>query len=216
MKTRKIVSLILALALVVSLLAACSSGSTGTASNTASSGNSGTGTESKAATVEDVYGEGMTQDAIEAMQNSGTILMYTTDNNIANGKMEKDGFEARYTEWAKQYYGLTIKYRYRAWSGTQFEKFLTDFAADDAPDFLSVNYYMWPKVGLRNLLYTTEELEKKGVVGLDHPIMGVGSDAYERYSIGGKHYAVSVSPSLVAIGVNLDLFEQYKVKSPVD
>ena len=75
---------------------------------------------------------------------------------------------------------------------------------------------MWPKAGLRNLVYTTEELKERGIIGLDHPLMKADSEACERYTIGGKHYAVTSHANVIIIGVNLDLFEKYNVKSPVD
>ena len=239
MKARKIISLVLALALVVSLLAACNSGGeTGNVSSAAGgnggsgnvSSNSGggsnstgdtgdssnAGTESKALTVEEIYGEGLSQEDIEAMQNSGNILVYTMSSDLGNGKLDKDPYTAHYLDWAKKYYGLSVKYRFRAWSGVMFEKFMIDYAADDAPDVLTLNYYLWPKIGMRDVLYTTKDLEKKNVIGLDHPVLNANSEACKRYVIGGECYAVTASPQVVIIGVNLDLFEKYNVKSPVD
>ena len=206
MNMKRISALLLALALTLSLtlLAGCKKDS-----------NSGDQDQDDGpVNVEDVYGTSeLSADVIEALQNSGAITLYTTEASVAQGKLDEEWQAGM--DWYKKYYGLTINWKYQAY-GDDLKKFLVDFAANDAPDLIYLDYRRWPKAGLRQVIYNLDELKEMEVLGLDHPAITTYEDLSSRFEINGKKYAVSVayaSPTLCC--VNLDLFDQYSVKSPM-
>ena len=166
-------------------------------------------------TVENIYGSSdLTEDQIAAFQNSGEITLYTDKADVAKGEYDDDTKAA--LEFYKKYYGLTIKYKYQAY-GDNLTKFMVDFANGDAPDMIGLNYRRWPKAGNRQIIYSLSELEEKGVLGLDHPEMEKYKDLREPYVIDGEYYSpIATYCSPVICAVNLDLFDEYKVKSPVE
>ncbi len=207
MKMKRISALLLALALTLSLtlLAGCKK-----------TDNSGSADEGKKpVNVEDVYGSSdLSAETIEALQSSGKIMLYTSEADVAQGKYNDDWKEAM--DWYKTYYGLDIKWKYQAY-GDDLSKFLVDFAAEDAPDLIYLDYRRWPKAGLRQIVYSVDELKAKNALGLDHPTIKAYEDLASRFEINGKKYAFSVaytSPTLCC--VNLDLYDQYSVKSPME
>ena len=123
--------------------------------------------DTSSVTIENIYGSSdLTEDQIAALQNSGEITLYTDKPDIAKGEYNDDTKAAH--EFYKKYYGLTIKYKYQAY-GDNLTKFMVDYANGDAPDMIGLNYRRWPKAGNREVVYSLSELEKKGIVGLDHP-----------------------------------------------
>ena len=55
------------------------------------------------------------------------------------------------------------------------------------------------------------------MVGFDHPLLTATQEANDRWKIGKDAYSVGIGgANTVICGVNLDLFEKYNVKSPVD
>ncbi|MBP5618546.1 MAG: extracellular solute-binding protein [Clostridia bacterium] len=216
MKIKRILSVALALCLVaaLALAAGCSdggSGNTGSKDSGSKSGNTGTAS----ATVENIYGAGLSEDTISALQDSGTISMYTMYQNQVNSADWTDEFREE-MEFYKKYYGLTIKWKYQAY-GDDLSKFMVDYANGDAPDGTLTSYRRWPKAGIRQVIYTLDELKDLGVVGLDHPEITRYEDVTDRFTIGGKKYAAGLyytTPSICV--VNTDLFDEYKVKSPIE
>lgn len=165
--------------------------------------------------VENIYGSSdLTADMVEAFQNSGEITIYTDKSDIAKGNYDED--QQAYVDWMKKYYGLTINYKYQAY-GDDLTKFLVDFANGDAPDYISLNYRRWPKAGNRQIVYSVSELEELGVIGLDHPQFEKYKSLQQPFYIGDECYSpVAVYCDPVVVGVNLDLFDRYSVKSPVE
>lgn len=166
-------------------------------------------------TVENIYGSSeLTQEQIAAFQNSGEITLYTTEPELAKGEFDDEDKE--YHDWLKKYYGLTIKYKFQAY-GDDLTKFMVDYAADKAPDYISLNYRRWPKAGTRQIVYTVRELEEKGIVGLDHPQMKQYADLQAPFCIGGECYSpIAYFCNPVVVAVNTDLYKKFQVKSPVE
>ena len=171
--------------------------------------------DTSSVTIENIYGSSdLTEDQIAAFQNSGEITLYTDKADIAKGEYDEDTKSAH--EFYKKYYGLTIKYKYQAY-GDNLTKFMVDYANGDAPDMLTLDYRRWPKAGNRQIVYSLSELEEKGVIGLDHPEFEKYKDLREPFVIDGEYYSpVATYCSPVLCAVNLDLFDEYKIKSPVE
>ena len=203
-------TLVLCLVAALALAAGCTEGGSGNAGSKSTGSKSGTGTGS--VTVDDVYGAGLSEDEITALQNSGTITLYTDKSNLVKGEPNEDQKDEY--DFYKKYYGLTIKWKYQAW-GDNLTKFMVDYANNDAPDFIELNYRRWPKAGTRKVVFSLDELREKGVVGLDHPQITRYNDIASRFCIGKTLYSAGVNyvdPSVCAY--NVELFDQYKVKSP--
>lgn len=177
-------------------------------------GSKDTGSKSsKKGEIENPYidaGQSISKEVMEALQNSGDVMWYS-------GVEEKTDYDKQFIEYFKKYYGGNFSYKFCSY-GDDMSQFLVDFANNDAPDMVGLNYRYWPKAGNRQLVYSVDELKEKGVVGLDHPALTQFEDVAKRtFSIDGKTYAFSIGYNTpVMIGVNLDLFDQYKVKSPVE
>ncbi len=165
--------------------------------------------------IKDVYGSSdLSEEMITALQNSGKLTLYTDSADVANGKFDDEWIAN--AEWMKKYYGLEINYRYQAY-GDDLTKFLVDFAAGDAPDAITLDYRRWPKAGNRQIVYSLDELKDMKILGLDHKAFEPYRELSDRFNIGDKIYSVSITTCVpVVCGVNLDLFDQYKVKSPVE
>ncbi len=204
---KKILSLFLIVIMCAALVLATGCDNTGNSD----SGDKGTGSVA----VENIYGSSdLTEQQIAAFQNSGEILRYTDKPDIAKGQYDEDTKAAH--EFYKKYYGLTIKYKYQAY-GDDLTKFMIDYAGGDAPDFITLDYRRWPKAGNREVVYSTKELEDMGVVGLDHPEFEKYRDMQQPYYIKDECYSVvAYYCTPVVVGVNLSLFDEYKVKSPVE
>ncbi|MBP5618544.1 MAG: hypothetical protein J6X61_05315, partial [Clostridia bacterium] len=206
MKINRMLSLALAICLVAALAASCTEGGSAATASKADSASA------VSLTAEDVYGSGVSEETITALQNSGTITIGTSDASIGKGQYSDD-LKAE-MEFYKKYFGLTIKYRYASFT-TDLTRFLVNYANGDANDMTYLSYSSWPKVGIRQVVYSIDELKALGVVGLDHPEITRYEDVASRFTIGGKKYSPGIrytSPSLCAY--NVDLFEQYSVKDP--
>ncbi len=205
---KKIISLVMTLTMCAALVL-----TTGCSNDT---GKTDTGSKSTfSGTLEDIYGSTkLTEEQIAALQNSGEIIIYTDSADIAKGKYS-DELKAE-LDWYKKYYNLTIKYKYQAY-GDDLTKFMVEYANGDAPDLINLNYRRWPKAANRQVVYSVDELDEMGVVGLDHPEFLKYKDLQAPFTIDGVCYspvAVYSSPAIVI--VNEDLFDKYSVKSPTE
>lgn len=171
--------------------------------------------DTSSVTIENIYGSSdLTEQQIAAFQNSGEITLYSSKPDIVKGEYDDDTKAA--LDFYKKYYGLTIKYKYQAY-GDNLTKFMVDFANGDAPDFMTLDYRRWPKAGNRQIVYSLSELEEMGVLGLDHPEFEKYKDLREPYYIDGECYSVNATYCTPVIcAVNTDLFDDFKVKSPVE
>ena len=143
----------------------------------------------------------------EALMNSGKIQVYCFD-----GVSELD--KAVFNEFGTKY-GGEVDARIISWEGWQ-DVFFTHYAANDAPDLIYVFEKLWPKVGNRGMLYTTNELKAKGVLGLDHFLITDNEETTKRaFSFKGEQYAFTfktIDPGFIF--VNESMFEEHEVKSP--
>ena len=66
--------------------------------------------DTSSVTIENIYGSSeLTQEQIEAFQNSGEITLYSSKADIVKGEYDDDTKAA--LDFYKKYYGLTIKYK---------------------------------------------------------------------------------------------------------
>ncbi len=201
MKVNKIFSMLMIV--VLSLLIVTS---TGCANNNNQNSNSKTAST----IIKNPYGlENASEELVEALTNSGEITTYTYSQELTDDTK-------KFLEYYKKYYGGTVKYKYIAYADNQTQ-YLIDYAAGEMPDLVMIDYRKWPKVGNRQIAYNMDELKKLGVLGLDHPELKKYENLADNYTLKGKTYAYSVSyGSPVMMGINLELFDKYSVKSPVE
>ena len=140
---KKIISRTLMLLIVAAMVFACTSCVAG-GNNDANDGK----TQGK---LPEGLGE-LSAELQEALMNSGKIQVYCYD-----GVSEYD--KALAEEFATNY-GGEVDLRVVSWEGWQ-DVFFTHYAANDAPDLIYVFEKLWPKVGNRGMLYSTNELKEK-------------------------------------------------------
>ncbi len=152
----------------------------------------------------------VSEEVLAALSDSGTVKIY--ENPYVGDEYIKER-----DEYFKNVYNGTLEKKDIVWEGWE-NVYITDFAADDAPDVTTVFYKLWPKAANRGMIYSVKELKEKGVIGLDHPTFDDDIELCEKnYSYKGENYAIGVSfKSAVYCCVNTNLFKQYNVKSPVD
>ena len=149
-------------------------------------------------------------EVLEALSNSGEISVYT--HSSGTSKYNED-----FDEYFEQVYGGTVDRRYIEWENWE-KTFITDFAAEDAPDVITLFYKLWPKVANRGMVYAVDELKDMGVVGIDHPVFDDDTElCVKNYSYKKQNYSLGIQfKSAVYCCVNTDLYKQYSVKSPVE
>lgn len=210
MKVKRILSAALVLCLVAALALAAGCNTDSGSGTTSSKPN-----PTASASVQDIYGEGLSEDVITALQSSGTITSYTMYQDQVNSSDWSDEFRQE-MEFYKKYYGLTIKWKFQKY-GDDLSKFLVDYSNGDAPDIIPLSYRRWPKAGNRQVVYNIDELKELGVVGLDHPELTRYEDVAARFRVNDKYYSPGIYYTTPAIcAVNVDLFDKYKVKSPIE
>ncbi len=161
----------------------------------------------------------VSQETMEALQNSGEVSVYTFGDDMTNTKPINNGWfnQPEFAEYFEAVYGgrlVTVNTVWENWEA----KFITDMAADDAPDVLYIGAKSWPKVGNRNLVYSHSDLKELGVLGLDHPVLQKGIETVEKnFTFKNEVYGVSLHQAQCfwAI-VNTDIYKQYGIKSPVE
>jgi len=149
-------------------------------------------------------------EVLEALSNSGEVSVYTHSE-------ETSDYDSDFAEYFSQIYGGTVTQSYVEWEGWE-SKFITDFAAESAPDVITLFYKLWPKVANRGMVYSIDELKELGVVGIDHPVFEEDIELCEKnYSYKKQCYSLDLGfKSAVYCCVNTDLFKKYAVKSPVE
>lgn len=142
-----------------------------------------------------------------ALMNSGKIQVYCWDGVSDYDKLIFDEFSSKY--------GGEVDPRIISWENWQ-DTFFTHYAANDAPDLIYVFEKLWPKVGNRGMLYTTNELKQKGILGLDHFLITDKEEVTKKaFSFKGEQYAFTyktIDPGFIF--VNEEMFEEHEVKSP--
>ncbi len=194
------------LAIAIAMLATLSVGCKGSA--TTESPLDGQFTDQIPGGVGDVSAE-----TLDALSKSGEISVYSFADAAAE-KEEESEFEVYFSE----VYGGKIIRKYIEWEKWE-NTFITNFAANDAPDVIALFSKLWPKAASRELVFSKSELEDMGIVGLDHPTITATDDMSKRnFSYGNNVYGIytnSVSP--VVMVVNNDLLAKCGVeKMPLE
>ena len=149
-------------------------------------------------------------EVLEALSNSGDVMIYTFSQ-------KESDYAKDFAEYFTQIYGGNLSHDYVVWEGWE-KTFITDFAAEDAPDVIDLFYKLWPKVANRGMVYSVDELKEIGVVGIDHPTFDEEIELCEKnYTYKKQRYSLGLAyKSAVYCCVNVDLFKKYSVKSPVE
>lgn len=205
---KRVISLLLMLVLVLAM-GLC-------ASSCASTGTEDTQSGDYADYIPGGVGE-VSPEVLEALTNSGTVSSYVyADDDTAGRPLQLGGFNSEaFQDIFSQVYGGTLDLRRIEWEGWE-SKFISDFAAEDAPDLIYGFAKLWPKIANRGMVYSVPELEEMGVVGLDHPVLKEGYEAVDaNFTFEGNPYGLALHRSgcFWAI-INEDLYKQYNVKSP--
>jgi len=127
------------------------------------------------------------------------------------------------TEWWKDFYSF-YKTNYNgtvevidavAWNEWELV-FLKDFAAGQAPDLIYSYECAWPKIAVRDMVYSVDDMKKSGVMGFDHPALADKLDLVSLlHTYNGEKYAfANHRTEAEMIFINEDLFKKFGAKSP--
>lgn len=176
---KRILSVFVLLALVVALCASASS-CKGTSDSTGI--RDGEYADNVPGGVADVSAE-----MLKAFSESGTVKVYQYgDSEETNAK------NAKFDEYFNDVYGGKVERTVLPWNGWE-NKFIVDYAANDAPDVIYIFSGLWPRAGNRRLVYSQRELAELGVIGLNHPIIENSLElAKNNYTYAGDIFAVDV------------------------
>lgn len=148
-------------------------------------------------------------EVLEALSNSGDVNVWFLCSELTEQHNE-------FIQYFEDVYGGTIHPTCVPWEGSERE-FITKFEAGEAPDVCNIFSKLWPKVANRGIIYSLPELEKMGVLGIDHPALQEYKPAVDYYSYKGESYCVYYALNWgVFCYSNEDLFDQYEIKSPWD
>lgn len=153
----------------------------------------------------------VSQEVLEALVDSGTVSTYFYDSNDENSGFANKDFQ----ELFREVYGGELVLDHIEWEGWE-NTFITDFAANEAPDLIHGFAKLWPKIANRGMVYSVRELKDKGVVALDHPLLQQNFETVEKnFSYKDEPYGFSLMGSACFwCVVNEDLYAKYNVKSP--
>ena len=155
-------------------------------------------------------------EVLEALTNSGEVSSYvfTSSDTFYGGSL--GGLNnASFQRYFEEVYGGTLSLNNIEWEGWE-SKFVTDFAANEAPDLIYGMAKLWPKIANRGMVLTRQELVDQGVLGLDHPLLEEGREtADDNFTYKNQPFSVALlGSSCFWCVVNEDLYKQYNVKSP--
>ncbi len=171
---------ILIIAMLIAALAATASGCK------SESGSTDTG---DGAYANDIPGGAtdVSAETLEALSNSGKVTVYAyTDTNAVSEDAQK------FAEYFNSVYGADLQYKTEVWEGWE-SRFITQFAGGDAPDVIYLYSKLWPRAANRGLVYSKADLEKLGVVALDHPVIDDSKELAERnFSYNNNVYGLDV------------------------
>ncbi len=155
-------------------------------------------------------------EVMEALTNSGTISMYMFEDNPSIPGNRSEWFDS-FLEYYGQVYNGKVDVIDTLWADW-YQKFITDFAADSAPDLIYLFENNFPKFANRGMVVSIEEMQSKGVVGFDHPALMSDRDLiYDSFKYKDGHFGFAKNLAEAdMLFVNNDLFKQYDVKSPVE
>ncbi|MBQ2705052.1 MAG: extracellular solute-binding protein [Clostridia bacterium] len=155
-------------------------------------------------------------EVMEALTNSGTVSSYVFGDSDTAGGNSLTGFNHKeFQTLFREFYGGELELSRIEWEKWE-AKFITDFAAEDAPDLIYGFAKLWPKIANRGMVFSRNELVERGVVGLDHPVLTEGIDTADaNFTFKGEPYSIGLLGSSCFWNVvNEDLFKKYNVKSP--
>ena len=158
----------------------------------------------------------VSEEVLAALQESGNIVIYSCHASAGNDETESGKWWNEFHKYYGEVYNGTAEIipniEWENWE----KKFITDFAAEDAPDLIYAFEKNWPKLANRGMIYSISEMKDAGVVGFDHPYLVEGLDEVApTYTYKGELYTFAKNMAEPAmIFVNEDLFKQYSVKSP--
>ena len=208
---KRILSLVLVLILVLALGI--------TAAGCASTGGSDTDDGGKYADkIPGGVGD-VSEEVLAALTESGSITVYSA---CTGGDRTADTVSGRwwnefFTYYEEVYNGTVDVILDVDWEGWE-NKFITDFAGNDAPDLIYAFEKNWPKLANRGMIFSVNEMKEAGVVGFDHPYLTEDLDQVApTYTYKGELYTFAknmAEPDMVF--VNESLFKQYNVKSPLE
>ena len=157
----------------------------------------------------------VSEEVLAALTESGNIVAYSCHVNAGTSDTANAKWWKNFYEYYSEVYNGTVTVINREWEKWE-EKFITDFAAEDAPDLIYAFEKNWPKLANRGMIYSVNEMKKAGVVGFDHPYLTEGLDEVaSTYTYKGELYTFAKQNAEPAmIFVNEDLFKKYSVKSP--
>ncbi len=131
-------------------------------------------------------------ETLEALTNSGEVSIYQFSGGgttASGGSLEED---EEFKNYFESVYGGKLNYQTVVWSGWE-SKFITEFAAGDAPDVIYLFSQIWPKAGSRGLVYSKADLEGLGVKALDHPVIANSNELAERnFAFNNNVYGLDV------------------------
>ncbi len=155
-------------------------------------------------------------EVLEALTNSGKISVYFLETNNPMSGDEKAWLD-EFAVYFKEVYGGEIDRRELMWEKWE-ENYITQFASNDNADLIYLFEKNFPKFANRDMVYSIEEMQEKGVVGFDHPMLMETRDlVYNNFVYNGEHYAFATNNAEAdMIFVNEDLFKKYEVKSPTE
>jgi len=157
-------------------------------------------------------------EVMEALTNTGTVSSYVFGDGDTAGGNSLTGFNNKeFQTLFREFYGGELDLHRIEWEKWE-AKFVTDFAAEDAPDLIYGFAKLWPKIANRGMVHTRQDLLELGVVGLDHPVLTEGIDTADaNFTFKGEPYSIGLLGSSCFWNVvNEDLFKKYSVKSPSD
>jgi len=156
-------------------------------------------------------------EVLEALTNSGTVSSYVfTNDDTAGRPAHLGGLNNKdFQDLFREVYGGELELKNIPWEAWE-NVFITDFAAESAPDMIYGFAKLWPKIANRGMVYSNKELKELGIVGLDHPVLKDGFEAVEaNFTYKNEVYGLALHRSGCFWSiVNEDLFKKYGVKSP--
>ena len=146
---------------------------------------------------------------LEALSNTGKVSVYYQDQT------EYNEWDKKFVKYFEEVYNGTVDPIFTSWEGWE-KKFYQDFMAGNSPDLIYLFEKLWPKAATRSLVYTTDELTEKGVVGLDHYYLQDKLESVQNFfSNNGKKYVfANYKTEPVIMLINEEIFTKYDVKSP--
>ena len=158
----------------------------------------------------------VSEEVLAALTESGNIVVYSCHIAAGNDETESGKWYKDFYEYYGEVYNGTVEVIPNVqWEGWE-SKYITDFAAENAPDLIYAFEKNWPKLANRGMIFSISEMKDAGIVGFDHPYLTEGLDAVSSiFTYKGEAYSFAKNMAEPAmIFVNEDLFKQYSVKSP--